>query len=106
MKLFNILVIGFMLLASHQTYSQAIGMDKGGLIYLNPNSSGDNSDNLKRGYYVGPHPLGEDITRKLNDFEEAYVYFEESGGAYSVEQKKYNKPVLYRSIKKLSKGLL
>ena len=65
------------------------------------NNEGANSK--KRGYYVGPHVLGDTITMLLNKFEMDFVYYESGDGAYSVEEKKIIKPVLYKSIKKLVK---
>lgn len=74
-----------------------------GIIYLNEQQTAEGSNAKKRGYYVGPHVLGDTITMLLNKFENDYVYFQETGGAYSVEEKKIIKPSIYRAIKRVNK---
>lgn len=79
------------------------GVRTDGLIYLNENQTAVGSSATKRGYYVGPHVLGDTITMLLNKFENDYVYYEQGTGAYAVEEKKIIKPVIYKSVKKVSK---
>lgn len=81
---------------------QAIAADGGGAIYLNKNEA-DIDNSLKRGYYVGPHILGDTITMLLNKFENDYSYYKESGGAYSTEEKIVLKAPIYKAVKKVNK---
>ncbi len=90
------------LLVSMMSFGQA-QVCYSGVTYLNKNESRLGKDATKRGYYVGPHALGDTITMLLNRFENDYVYYEEGDGAYRVEEKKIVKPSLYRAIKKIEK---
>lgn len=81
--------------------AQAVA-DFGTTTYLYKNES-DIAAGKKTGYYVGPHILGDTITMLLNKFESEYVYFEESGGAYSVEEKKFLKPEIYKAVSRINK---
>jgi len=75
----------------------------GGVTYLNKNENDSDADYKKRGYYVGPHILGDTITMLMNKFENDYVFYEETEGAYSVEEKVILKPYLYNSVKKIER---
>ncbi len=94
------LVFTGILFMSVQGFGQATVDNSGPIIMLYKN--GDKSvKGDDRGYYVGPHILGEDMTELINDFEATYTYYVESGGAYSSKQKRIEKPIIYKSIKRL-----
>ncbi len=101
-KVKRFLVFTGILFMSIQGFGQATVDNSGPMIMLYKNGDkavkGDD-----RGYYVGPHVLGEDMTELINDFEATYTYYVESGGAYSTKQKRIEKPVIYKSIKRLIK---
>ncbi len=100
----KILVTCFILMTVLTVSGQAIVNNSGsGGVYLNKNESGSGGSATKRGYYVGPHVLGDTITALMNKFENYYVYYEESGGAYSVEEKIIIKPQIYKAVKKVNK---
>ncbi len=97
------ILITLFLILSIETYSQAQANLSGGVTYLNKNENTQGNNSKKKGFYVGPHILGDTITMLLNKFENDYVYFETLQGAYGVEEKKVIKPELYSSIKKIEK---
>ena len=100
----KVFLICFIVAAGFSANSQAIASNSGsGAVYLNKNESGAGGSAKKRGYYVGPHVLGDTITALLNKFENYYVYYEESGGAYSVEEKIIIKPQIYKAVKRVNK---
>ncbi len=68
-----------------------------GVMYLKP-LSGASPSNLKRGSYVGPHILGDSVTSILNNFENEYVYFKPTYGAYAVEEKVIMKRTIYKKV--------
>ena len=84
---------------SAQTF---LSFDDHGVTYLFKNTV-SNENYRKTGYYIGPHVLGDTITMLLNKFESEYVYFVESDGAYSIEEKKFLKPEIYKTVTKLNK---
>jgi hypothetical protein len=102
----RLIVVGCMLLwvGMGSVAAQAIASESGGGIYLYKNES-DVDESLKRGYYVGPHILGDTITMLMNRFEKDYTYYQESSGAYKTEEKKINKPNIYFKVKKVEKNL-
>ena len=75
----------------------------GAMVVLDPTSISVGDNAKKRGYYVGPHVLGDTITMLMNKFQNDYVYYESTGGAYNVEEKKIIKPSIYRAILKVNK---
>ncbi|WP_436517506.1 hypothetical protein [Ekhidna sp. To15] len=81
--------------------SEAYGT--GGVTYLNKSTTSLGEDATKRGYYVGPHVLGDTITMLLNRFENDFVYYEMGTGAYAVEEKKVIKPSLHKAIWRVNK---
>ncbi len=95
------------LLTAHTAYSQAVqtqtGGSGGGIFYLNKNNSGNPND-YERGFYIGPHVLGEEFDRLMNKYESAYTYFVEGSGGYAVKQKRIEKAPLYRSVNKVLKS--
>lgn len=95
-------LFGVFLGTSITMYSQ-VQVNFSGLMYLNKNESSEGKDATKRGYYIGPHALGDTITMLLNRFENDYVYYKQEDGAYKVEEKKVIKPRLYSAIKKIEK---
>lgn len=68
-------------------------------MYLKP-MVGASPKGFKRGSFVGEHTLGDTISRKLDLFERTYVYFKNSGGAYSVEEKVILKNNIYKQVKR------
>lgn len=82
--------------------AQAIATESGGAIYLNKNEA-DVEEEGKRGYYVGPHILGDSITEMMNKFEKEYVYYVKTGGAYSTEEKKTIKYPIYKAVHRVNK---
>ncbi len=100
----NTLLI-FCSIVSSAAFSQfsETGARADGIVYLNEQQTAEGSNAKKRGYYVGPHVLGDTITMLLNKFENDYVYYKETGGAYSVEEKKVIKPTIYQAVKKLNR---
>lgn len=78
--------------------AQAVVSDSQGMMYLNKNESEPSDLGIKRGYYVGPHVLGDSITQLLNKFEEEYVYYKKTEGAYATEEKKNIKFSIYKAV--------
>lgn len=102
----NILIILTIVLIQFQyTHAQfsELNVRADGMIYLNKQEYSEGLNSKKRGYYVGPHILGDTLTMLLNKFENSYVYYEVSGGAYSTEEKNIIKPVIYKTIHKLDR---
>lgn len=95
----------FCLVFSTAAFSQfsETGARADGIIYLNKEQSAEGSNAKKRGYYVGPHVLGDTITMLLNKFENDYVYYKVTGGAYNVEEKNVVKPTIYQAVRKLNR---
>ena len=81
--------------------SEAYGT--GSVTYLNKSTTSIGEDATKRGYYVGPHVLGDTITMLLNRFENDFVYYEMGTGAYAVEEKKVIKPAIHKAIWRVNK---
>ena len=97
----RLIIAGILIIGSFTTYAQAVA-NTGGITYLYKNE-GTIKEPEKKGYYIGPHVLGDTITMLMNKFESEYVYYESTVGAYSTEEKKIFKPFLYQSIKKINK---
>jgi hypothetical protein len=93
---------GLLFLMPSQANAQAIANDSGGTLYLNPNDSDTGPSGFRRGAYVGPHELGEEVTNLLNSFEMKYTYYKPGGeGAYSTEERIVIKKPIYKAVKKL-----
>jgi hypothetical protein len=82
--------------------AQAVANVGGGMTYLYKNEASEKNYN-KVGSYTRNHKLGDNITTLMDKFESEYVYYEESGGAYSVEEKKFIKPNIYLAVQRLDK---
>ncbi len=80
---------------------------KGGddIFYLNTLDESDRRNTLKRGSYVGPHVLGDSITRLMNEFESEFVFYRNTGGAYPVEEKMVIKRPIYKGVHDFEKYL-
>ncbi len=84
--------------------AQAMVTESGGSIMLFRNESeSDLLKKSKRGFYVGPHMLGEEITQKLDEFEKRYVYYKETQPPYPTLEKMVLKPKIYNAVKKMEK---
>ena len=77
--------------------------DGGGMLLLLSLDENDTED-FERGEYRGTHPLGETITRLMNDFEKNYIYYIETDGAYSSKEKKIEKPEIYHATNRVLKA--
>lgn len=86
--------------------AQAIASESAGVIILNPNQNTNKGAGLKRGYYDGAHPLGEEIAEKLDEFEKSFVYYEPGYGAYAVETKVVLKKNIYNKVHLVEKDLI
>ena len=75
----------------------------GSVTYLNKRTTSLGEDVTKRGYYIGPHALGDTITILLNKFENDFVYYEMGIGAYAVEEKKIIKPAIHKAVWRINK---
>lgn len=84
------------------SYGQASASSSGGTIILYKNS-GDNEKSVNRGVYGSRHLLGEDIAEMFNDFEKAYVYYKQEGGAYGGRVKVIEKKPIYKAVHKVDK---
>ncbi|MFT7029767.1 MAG: hypothetical protein ACI83W_001010 [Marinoscillum sp.] len=93
----GILVLG------NVAFSQSIA-NTGGITYLYKNDADPKTPD-KPGFYVGPHVLGDTITSLMNALEKSYVYYVETEGAYSTEEKKIYKPSIYMAAKRINKKL-
>lgn len=102
MSYFKVLIPLLFFLIPTVVNGQAVVSDGAGGIYLNKNESTSSNDK-KKGFYVGPHILGDSITLLINAFENKYVYFQETGGAYNTEEKIVNKPNIYKAVNKVRK---
>lgn len=104
MKIRGLVILFSLSLSVGTVFSQAMVSDSGsGVTYLNKNEGSKGLDDYKRGYYVGPHVLGDTITMLLNRFETDYVYYIPGDGAYAVTEKKIIKPIIYKAIKRVNK---
>ena len=83
-------------------HSQAIFSDNSGMIFLNKNTSKNESLEGRRGGYFGTHSLGGDIQKKYDQFLKLYVKYEQSGGAYATEEKIIFKKEIYKSVNRLN----
>jgi len=95
-------VITIFVLMSLTGFTQATISSTDGTFRLNRNSS-DDKVSLKRGSFVGEHPLGDSVAYALNKFEYAAVYYTKSDGAYAIEKETIVKPAIYKKIKSLDK---
>jgi hypothetical protein len=96
----SLLIIFACLLTSLTLKAQKIVDPAGAVIYI---YSEDDKPDERRGSYTAPHILGDEILRLANKIERTYVFYTPSGGAYSVEEKKINKPAIYNAYKKIDK---
>jgi hypothetical protein len=98
MKNYQLLLITFLFPLA--LFGQGVATESGGTIMLFKNDGGS-LDDKKRGYYIGPHVLGDTITTLMNEFEKSYVYYQKSGNAYAVEEKMYEKKYIYLPVRKV-----
>lgn len=83
--------------------AQSFVSEQGGIIMVQkPDFSGKNEE---RGQYIGPHLLGDEVTRLMDQLEEKYVYYTYPSGAYSSKIRHVSKSNIYKAIKKFDKDL-
>ena len=92
----------FIVLCYNTSFGQSMTSDSGGALYLYKSETSNPADLFKRGYYVGPHVLGDTITMLLNAFEQKFTYFKKSEGAYATEEKVVLKRDIYRAINQVN----
>lgn len=85
--------------------AQSVVVEGGNNFYLNPLGFDKSANNAKRGFYIGPHEMGDTITVKKNEFEKAYVFYKKGSGAYATEEKVITKTSIYNAINKVDKEL-
>lgn len=92
----------FFTVCSLTAFAQSSQISDGGGVLMLLDLEKDDAKAFERGSYTGKtHELGDSITSLLDKVEYTYVYYVETGGAYSSKEKKIEKPEIYYSINKI-----